>query len=261
MIDSIITTVVFIVVCIFILFVVNTIFNRVLKWSNNINLKFIKSFIDVVLVVIFTYSYLSQFEVTKDISKTLLQSGTLLIALATFAAQRVLSNVISGIAISSSKPFNIGDKVKVISTGGNIVSEGIIIDINLRHTIIKKYDGQCDIIPNSIMDESIISNTNLIENVGNFIELEVSYDSDVDLACNIMKRVIVDNVLTLNSDETTSVTVKDFSSNGIVLRVLVISASLDDSFKACSEIRKEILNQFKLNGVSIPYQTITISKE
>lgn len=261
MVGNIITTAVFIGVCILILFVVSTIFDRVLKWNNNINLKFIKSFIDVVLVVIFTYAYLSQFEVTKDISKTLLQSSTLLIALATFAAQRVLSNVISGIAISSSKPFNIGDKVKVISTGGSIVSEGIIIDINLRHTIIKKYDGQCDIIPNSIMDESIISNTNLIENVGNFIELEVSYGSDVDLACSIMKRVIVDNELTLNNEETTAVIVKDFSSNGIVLRVLVISASLDDSFKSCSDIRKEILAQFKSNGVVIPYQTITILKE
>lgn len=261
MVGNIITTAVFIGVCILILFVVSTIFDRVLKWNNNINLKFIKSFIDVVLVVIFTYAYLSQFEVTKDISKTLLQSGTLLIALATFAAQRVLSNVISGIAISSSKPFNIGDKVKVISTGGSIVSEGIIIDINLRHTIIKKYDGQCDIIPNSIMDESIISNTNLIENVGNFIELEVSYGSDVDLACSIMKRVIVDNELTLNNEETTAVIVKDFSSNGIVLRVLVISASLDDSFKSCSDIRKEILVQFKSNGVVIPYQTVTILKE
>ena len=259
--SKLLTVLAFIGVCILFLFLVNFIFNKILKWNNNIHLKFLKSFIDVVVVIVFSYAYLSQFEVTKDISKTLMQSGTLLIALVTFAAQHVLSNVISGIAISSAKPFDIGDKVKVISTGGSIVSEGIIVDINLRHTIIKRYDGQCDIIPNSIMDESIISNTNLIENVGNFIELDVSYDSDVDLACNIMKRVIVDNVLTLNSDETTSVTVKDFSSNGIVLRVLVISASLDDSFKACSEIRKEILNQFKLNGVSIHYHTITISKE
>lgn len=260
MVNRIIITLGFIGVCILLLFIVNTIFNRVLKWNNNINLKFIKSFIDVVLVVIFCYVYFSQFEVTKDISKTLLQSGTLLIALVTFAAQRVLSNVISGIVITTSKPFNIGDKIKVVNSGGSIASEGIIIDINLRHTIIKRYDGQCDIIPNSIMDDFIISNTNLIDNVGNFIEVEISYDSDIDLACSIIKNTIVEHPLTLNKEDDTFVSVKDFSSNGIILRVLVVSESLDNSFKACSEIRKMIINEFNKNGVSIPYTTVTILK-
>lgn len=261
MIGKILTVCVFIGICFLLLFIVNVVFNKVLKWNNNIHLKFLKSFVDVVVVTTFSYTFLSQFEITKDISKTLMQSGTLLVAIATFAAQHVLSNVISGIAISTAKPFNIGDKVKVISTGGSIVSEGIIIDINLRHTIIKKYDGQCDIIPNSIMDSSVISNTNLIENVGNFIEIEVSYSSDLDVACALMKRIIVNHELTLNTEESTSITVKDFSSNGVLLRVLVTTPSLDDSFKACSDIRKQILHEFKVAGVVIPYQTVTVLKE
>lgn len=252
---------IFVISGVLLLIVVNFLFSRLLKRSNNIHLKFLKSLINVLVVIIFTYTYLSQFDLTKDISKTLMRSGTLVIAIATFAAQRALSNVISGISISTSKPFSIGDKIKVISSGGSLVSEGIVIDINLRHTIIKKYDGQCDIIPNSVIDSSIISNTNLIENVGNFIELEVSYDSDLELACSLIKRVIVENDLTLNSEESTDVIVKDFSSNGVVLRVLVTSLSLDDSFKACSNIRKEILREFSSNGVSIPYQTITLLKE
>ena len=256
--SKLLTVLVFIGVCILFLFLVNFIFNKILKWSNNIHLNFLKSFIDVIVVIIFCYAYLSQFEVTKDISKTLMQSGTLLIALVTFAAQHVLSNVISGIAISSAKPFDIGDKVKVISTGGSIVSEGIIVDINLRHTIIKRYDGQCDIIPNSVMDSSVISNTNLIDTVGNFIEFEISYDSDLDLACNLLKSIIVNNELTLNTDENTSVVVKDFTSNGVVLRVLVTTSSLDDSFKACSNIRKQILKDFSENNIHIPYQTIIL---
>lgn len=259
MLSKVVNLFIFISLCFITLCIINLLFNKLLRKSNNINLKFLKSFIDVVLITIFIYSYLSQFDITKDISKTLMQSGTLLIAIATFAAQRVLSNVISGIAISSSKPFNIGDKIKVISTGGNIVSEGIVTDINLRHTIIKRYDGQCDIIPNSIIDESIISNTNLIENVGNFIEVEISYDSDLDLACDLMKSIIVNNDLTINNDENTSIVIKDLSQNGVILRALVISRSLDDSFKSCSNIRKEILKRFKSRGIVIPYQTITIN--
>lgn len=258
MVEYAIVTLIYICISLVCLCAVHTLFKRAIKQSNNINLKFIQSFTDVVLIVIFTYVYLSQFELTKDISKTILQSGTLLVAIATFAAQRVLTNVISGIAISASRPFNIGDKIKVISSGGEIVSEGIVSDINLRHTIIRKYDGQCDIIPNTIMDESVISNTNLIENVGNFIEIEISYDSDLDLACNLLRQIIVGHELTLNNTENTDVIVKDFSSSGIILRVLIVSKSLDDSFKACSEIRKKILKIYKENGIEIPYKTITI---
>lgn len=256
--NKILNILVFISICAVLLLIINIIFSKILKFNKRVHLKFLKSFIDVIVVAIFSYFYLSRFELTKDISKTIMQGGTLMIAIATFAAQRVLSNVISGISISYSNPFDIGDKVKVVSTGGSLVSEGIVIDINLRHTIIKKFDGQCDIIPNSIMDSSIISNTNLIENVGNFIELEVSYDSDIDLACKVIKDVILDNDLTLNTDESTSVFIKDFTSNGVVLRVLVVSETLDDSFKSCSEIRRNILEQFKLNGIVIPYQTVTI---
>lgn len=251
--DKVINTIIFCGVVMLLLFVVNFVFNKILKWSNNIHLKFLKSFVDVIVVLIFSYAYLSQFEVTKDISKTLMQSGTLIIALVSFTAQRVLANVISGIAVSVSKPFDIGDKVRVISSNGNIISEGIILDINLRHTVIKKYDGQCDIVPNSIMDSSVISNTNLIENVGNFVEISISYDSNLDLACKLLKKVVVDNELTLNTDEDTSIVVKDLVSSGVLLRVLVTSGTLDDSFEACSNIRKQILKVFEKSNIKLAY--------
>lgn len=56
--------------------------------------------IDVIII----YSLAQQFEITKDISKVLLQSGSLMVAIATFAAQQALANVISGITISASSP-------------------------------------------------------------------------------------------------------------------------------------------------------------
>ena len=252
--------IVFILICIILLGIIKISFSLIFKRNNKLHIKFIRSILNVVIIAICVYSCLSQFEVTKEISNTLLKSSALLIAIATFAAQHVLSNVISGISIIATKPFDIGDKVKIVSTGGSIISEGIVLDINLRHTTIKRFDGQCDIITNSIIDSSIISNTNLIENVGNFVEVEISYDSDVDLACDLLKSIIIENNLTLNSTNNTSVFVKEFTSNGLTLRVLVVARNLDDSFKACSDIRKRVLKDFKSKGIIIPYQTVTIDK-
>ena len=99
-----------------------------------------------------------QFDVTKDISRALLQSGTLLVAIATFAAQQALSNVISGLSLSVSKPYNVDDKIKVVQSG-NVIAEGIVDDITIRHTIIRQYNGESCIVPNSIMDNFSASGT------------------------------------------------------------------------------------------------------
>ena len=76
---------------------VNLIYRIVSKKTNAIHLRFLKSIFNVMIDVVIIYSLVQQFEITKDISKALLQSGTLIVAIATFAAQQALANVISGI--------------------------------------------------------------------------------------------------------------------------------------------------------------------
>ena len=70
--------------------------------------------------------------------------------------------------------------------GGTAIAEGIVRDITLRHTVIDTYDGQSCIVPNGVLSESVIINTNLVENVGNFLEFEIGYGADVDHARQII---------------------------------------------------------------------------
>ena len=97
---------VFIVVEILMNRLVSLIFRFMEKKHNSVHLRFTKSFVNVLISVILCYTLLQQFELTRDISKVLLQSGSLMIAIATFAAQQALGNVISGISLSVSKPYN-----------------------------------------------------------------------------------------------------------------------------------------------------------
>ena len=76
--------------------IVSLVFHLMAKKHNSVHLRFTKSIVKVFIVIVVLYSLAQQFEVTKDISKTLLQSSSLFIAIATFAAQQALSNVISG---------------------------------------------------------------------------------------------------------------------------------------------------------------------
>lgn len=233
------------------------VFNKLYKRNNGIHLKFFRSLIDVVLITISIYYILSFFDFTKDVSTVILQSSTLIIAIATFAAQQALSNVISGFSISITKPYNVGDKIKVLN-GSNIIAEGIIMDVTIRHTVIRTFDGQSAIVPNNVMDNSVIVNTNYTANVGNFLEVEIAYDSDVDKACSIIKKLCIKHDLTLNEAKM-KVLVNRYTPNGVVLKTTVWTETLDDNFQACSDIRKQIIEEFAKNNVKIPYNTITIS--
>lgn len=235
---------------------INFIFKLIAKKNHSAYLHFFKSTLNVSVAIIIFYSLVQQFEVTKDISKALLQSGTLIVAIATFAAQQALSNVISGFSLSVAKPYNVDDKIKVVQSG-NIIAEGIVDDITIRHTIIRQYNGESCIVPNSIMDTAVVTNTNFIENVGNFLEVEIGYDADIKKAIQIMKKICAKNELTLNT-EYNSVYLKGYTQNGVVLKTTIWTKNLDDSFQACSDIRMSLIQAFKNSGIKIPYQTVTI---
>ena len=245
-------------IAILLMFIINRIFNRLYRVNQGIHLQFFRSLANGLVGIITIYYCCSLFDTTKEITRLLLQSGTIIVALITFAAQQALGNVISGFSISMTKPYKVDDKVKVIS-GGSVLAEGKITDVTIRHTIIRTFDGQSAIIPNSVMDSSVIMNTNYTENVGNFLEIEISYDSDVDKAIAIMKKLILDHPLTINGEDTT-IFVNRYTANGMVLKTSVWTKTLDDNFKACSDLRMSLVKEFSESDITIPYQTITIDK-
>lgn len=238
---------------------VNLIFKMLSKKHNSVHLRFFKSTINVFIVVAVIYSLVQQFDVTKDISRVLLQSGSLIVAIATFAAQQALANVISGFSLSCSSPYNVDDKIKVVQNGSTI-AEGIVVDITIRHTIIRQYNGESCIVPNSVMDSAVITNTNFIENIGNFMEIEISYQEDIPKAIEIFRKICAENELTLNTEEN-KVFVKGYTQNSVILKTTIWTKNLDDSFQACSDIRIALVNEFKKRGMRIPYQTVIVHNE
>ena len=238
---------------------ISLIFRMISRRNKGVHLRYAKSAINVTIIVVGVYSLAQQFDITKDISKVLLQSGSLIVAIATFAAQQALGNIISGFSLSMSKPYEVEDKIKVVQ-GGGIIAEGIVQDITIRHTIIRQFNGESCIVPNSVMDASVITNTNYTENIGNFMEIEIGYSADIDRAMDIMQKICINDELTLNT-ESNKVFIKGYTQNGMILKTTVWTGNLDDSFRACSDIRAELVKEFLKNDIEIPYQTVTIYNE
>lgn len=222
-------------------------FNFIKKKRNGIHIGFLSGLIKVVIIIIASISITNLFHSTSYISRTLLTSSGILVAVIGFAAQQVLSDVLSGLMLSWAKPFDVGEKITIQDLG----ISGIVDSMSLRHTIIKTYQNTHMIVPNSVINKSVIENSNFENSyVGNYIEVIISYESDLEKAIEIMKKVInncpfiIDTRINKDEGDITYVQVKDLSDHGVILKSLINTKDINDNFNACSEIRKNIKLEF-----------------
>lgn len=248
-----------IIICI-ITFILLKVIKKIFKNPDKIYLKFIKSFLQVFVSIVAIICILNNFQGFQTFSTTILTSSSLLVVVLGFAFQSSLTDFIAGIFISFFKPFDINDRITLKDQ--NIA--GTIEDITIRHTVIKTFTNSRLIVPNSIMNKAIIENNHMTDpKSGNFMDVVISYDTNLDKAKEIIIKCIESNPKTININGTedynyTYVFTREFLDNGIALRANVWTETVDDNFKVCSEIRDEIIKEFRKNHIEIPYTKIDI---
>lgn len=202
----------------------------------------------------------------KIATSLLAGSGIAAVALSV-AAQSSVGNLVSGMLIALFKPFRVGDMVRYLDQD----ITGRVEEITLRHTIIRTLENKRLIIPNSTMNTEVIENDSYGSTViCMFLELEVSYDSDLDLAMDIVRGQVgghpdfVD-VRTEEEKERGAprvvVRVQNFNSSGILLRALVWSPDSVKVFQMKGDILYGIKKEFDEKGVKIPYPHQTVILE
>ena len=170
--------------------------------------------------------------------------------------------------LSTSKPFDIGDRLIIKSGHGDII--GFVENITLRHTTIRTFKNTEYIITNSKLDSMIIENTTKsIESNGivDFVDVQIAYESDINKAIKILEDIIGNHPLYFDirsedeiakNKEKVTVRIRGFGDSGINIRTNVRTRSIDDSFKACSDCRKLIKEEFDKNHIEIPYNKVVI---
>lgn len=119
----------------------------------------------------------------KHLAVTLFAGAGILVAILGLATQRAFSNIISGIFIVGFKPFRVGDVIKV-----GTIDSGVVEDITLRHTVIVTFENRRVIIPNAVISDDVIVNSSITDEATcEFVEVRVSYESDLDRAMAILQ--------------------------------------------------------------------------
>ena len=259
----------YLIACLILLKIVNQIFYGMIKKKkgDSIKLQFLKGFLEVVVVVFFFLRIASLSTVLSSFSNTILMSSSLIVVVLGFIFQEGLSNIIHGFIITLFKPFKQGDRVE-IGLGGEKLT-GYVKSMTLRHTIITGIIDNADsIIPNSVLDNSIIRNLTTQDETNKYpLKVSITYDVAMDpvklaTAKHLFSKAVVDNPLTVDArhDKTRDYNIKvDLAESSVDLTIFVETNTAEDNFIAATQIKEKLLEVYPPAGIEFAYNHLEIS--
>jgi small conductance mechanosensitive channel len=164
------------------------------------------------------------------------------------AAQSSLSNIISGIINSVSHPFSIGDAIMFRN------EFCYIEDTRLIHTIMRTWDNRRLVVPNSMLQNEAIINYSMKDpSVLVPVLVQVSYESDLSLAMQIMNEKARAHPDCLPLGDLPNTVVMEFQDSGILLRLLSQARDQSTAFSMTRDLLFQIKEEFDAQGIEIPY--------
>lgn len=226
------------------------------------NYSFLKnslSFIIFSIAIIFIFIKIPFF---NSLGNALFAGAGVTAAAIAFASQKAISNIISGIFILIFKPFRVGDTINFSTY------KGIVEEITLRHTVIKDYENRRVVIPNSIISEDTIINSDITDDkIRKHIEFGISYDSNIDKAIEIIQKEAEKHPLLFDNrtpeeiskgDHPVLVRVIEHGDFSIKLKAYLWCEGNDNAFTLSCDLLKSVKEEFDKNGIEIPFPYRTI---
>lgn len=243
-------------------FVVIKVIKHFLRDKMQGNTRIFYHLIQIIILIIAASIVLMTIDPLKEIGTTILASSGFAGMVVGLAGQQALGNLFSGISISVSKPFLVGEYIEILNFNPPVA--GIVKEIGLRHTTILDTSNKTIVVPNSIIDQEILRTIHTLEgdSVCTYLFVGISYDSDLEKAIQIMSETCAAHPNTLdtrthkdkdNGIPKVVVYVTDMLDSTIQLRASVWAKDTSTGYATLSDLRQSVKKAFAENGIDIPY--------
>ena len=226
-----------------------------LKAKNNLTIRFTQNIIRVAIILIAVIWVLVSSTATTDIGKVLFQGTAILGAVFGLAAQPVLGDFFSGIAITLNRPFEIGDWIE-LENG----TAGVVADITPRHVVLRSLGTVEIIVPNSKINALMLKDTSFKKLRSVKMDFNVAYGTDVDKASEIIKNEIINSELTVpaKNDEYSEVFFEAFADSSLVLTTIVYFKQSTSGLAVKTDVNKRVNDAFNKEGIEIPFNYVNV---
>jgi Small-conductance mechanosensitive channel len=182
-----------------------------------------------------------------DLGGLLVGAGFLGIV-AGLAAQQTLGSLIAGFVLMLSRPFEIGDWVKIGE------QEGIVTEITIVNTRLENFDGELIALPNDLVGNATIINRTSKGRLRLRVEVGIDYDADPEHASSVAKSALqdVERVLTVPQPR---VVTSRFGDSAIVLelRFWIDKPSARRRALAISDAIQAVSEAYAAEDIKIPF--------
>ncbi len=205
----------------------------------------LRSAASLVIYSIAAMMALSEFGV--DLGPLIASAGIVGVALG-FGAQSLVRDFLSGIFMLVEDQFGVGDIVDVGEAAG------VVEEVKLRTTKIRDVNGTLWHIPNGEIRRVANKSQEWARAV---LDIEVSYDTDLGHASEVIKRV-ADEVWEEQIPEATILEepeiwgVEELGASGIAIR-LVVKVDPSEQWATARVLRRRIKDAFDAEGIEIPF--------
>ena len=226
-----------------------------LKAKNNLTIRFTQNIIRVVIILIAVIWVLVSSTATTDIGKVLFQGTAILGAVFGLAAQPVLGDFFSGIAITLNRPFEIGDWIE-LENG----TAGVVADITPRHVVLRSLGTVEIIVPNSKINALMLKDTSFKKLRSVKMDFNVAYGTDVEKASEVIKNEIINSELTVpaKNDEYSDVFFESFADSSLVLTTIVYFKQSTSGLAVKNDVNKRVNDAFNKEGIEIPFNYVNV---
>jgi small conductance mechanosensitive channel len=237
--------------------------NTIVMSGNPTTFNFVGHFIKAIIFIVGFGIAIYMIPSLRAVATSLLAGAGILAVAVGFASQQALANIVSGIFIVIFKPFKVNDRVTIRDT-----MTGIIEDITLRHTVIRNFENRRIVIPNTILSNEILVNSDFEDTkICRFVDVGISYESNIDLAKKIIFEEIRNHRSYMDSRSIEDiengvpeviVRMMGLGDSSVNLRGWMWSPDSPTSFVAYCDVIESIKKRFDAEGVEIPYPHRTI---
>jgi small conductance mechanosensitive channel len=161
------------------------------------------------------------------------------------ALQGTLSNVASGVMLLVFRPFQVGDYIEAGGTAGSVTSIGLFT------TVLNTPDNVRIMVPNSSVYGQTIKNYAANDTRRNDMVIGISYDDDIGVAAETIKRVLAaDERVLAEPEPVVAVAELGDSSVNLVVRPW---CRKEDYWGLRFDMMRALKEQLEAAGCSIPY--------
>lgn len=236
--------------------------SSVIMKNDPTNYKFLRHFIVGIVYLVGISMAIYVIPDLRQVANSLLAGAGILAVAVGFASQAALSNIISGVFIVVFKPFRINDRIKVQTF------EGIVEDITLRHTMIRDFENKRVIIPNALISDEILVNADIgEERICKWIDVGISYNSDIDKAKEIMRQEVKAHpfYLDVRKPEDIEAGMPDvnvrvilLADSSVNLRAWAWANNAAEGFGLSCDVYESIKKRFDAEDIEIPFPHRTV---